>query len=312
MPFNGAGTFTRIYSWVADAASAIDITASRMDTDTNDIVSSGLNNALTRDGQGIATANLPMGGFRHTGAGSAVGSGDYVTLGQTANASMALSVASVTASGAIHAASFATTGGAAVGAYLGETRSFALPAALLPTGWQFCYGQTRPRTDPLWLATGAVNAAYWIWGNGDGSTTYTMPDFRGRALFGKDDMGGSAANRITAAVSGVNGTTLGAAGGDQAMQSHTHIATDSGHTHSITDPGHVHSVPNLIVNGAGGSNLAASGIVGVATVSTTSATTGITGTNSGTANVTNATTGAGSSQNLPPTAIVNIMLYTGA
>jgi len=101
---------------------------------------------------------------------------------------------------------------------LGEARSIAFPEALLPAGWYVCYGQTRPRTDPLWLATGAVNAAYWVWGNGDGSTTYTLPDFRGRTLFGKDNMGGSAANRLTAAVSGVTGTTLGAVGGDQHAQ----------------------------------------------------------------------------------------------
>ena len=82
MPFNGSGTFNRIYSWAADKAASINITASRMDTDTGDIVSSGLDNALTRDGQGIATANLPMGGFKHTGAGIAAARSDYATYGQ--------------------------------------------------------------------------------------------------------------------------------------------------------------------------------------------------------------------------------------
>jgi hypothetical protein len=82
MPWNGTGTFTRNYSWVQDAANGIDITASRMDADTNDITSNGLGNALTRDGQGIATANLPMGAFRHTGVGNGVARTDYAALGQ--------------------------------------------------------------------------------------------------------------------------------------------------------------------------------------------------------------------------------------
>jgi microcystin-dependent protein len=43
--------------------------------------------------------------------------------------------------------------------------------------------------------------------------TLTLPDARGRVLVGKDNMGGSAANRITSGGSGVNGATLGASGG---------------------------------------------------------------------------------------------------
>lgn len=82
MSWNGAGTFNRIFSWVADAAAAINITASRMDTDSNDIVSNGFGNCLTRDGQGSATANLPMGAFRHTGVGNAVNRTDYASAGQ--------------------------------------------------------------------------------------------------------------------------------------------------------------------------------------------------------------------------------------
>src|SRR5271165_993284 len=82
MPFNGSGVFTRIYSWVADAAASINITASRMDTDTNDIVTNGLGNCITRDGQGQPTANLPMANFRHTGVSNGVNPTDYAALGQ--------------------------------------------------------------------------------------------------------------------------------------------------------------------------------------------------------------------------------------
>ncbi len=82
MSWNGSGVFNRLYSWVADKAAAIDITASRMDADTNDITSNGFGNCLTRDGQGQPTANLPMAGFRHTGVQNAVNRSDYAALAQ--------------------------------------------------------------------------------------------------------------------------------------------------------------------------------------------------------------------------------------
>ena len=59
-----------------------------------------------------------------------------------------------------------------------------------------------------------------------------LPDARGRSPFGKDDMGGSAANRLTSVVSGVAGATLGATGG---AQSHTLTAAQiAAHSHTET------------------------------------------------------------------------------
>lgn len=52
-------------------------------------------------------------------------------------------------------------------------------------------------------------------GTGDGSTTFNVPDLRGRVVAGKDDMGGSSANRLTNADDGLNGDTLGATGGGE-------------------------------------------------------------------------------------------------
>lgn len=51
------------------------------------------------------------------------------------------------------------------------------------------------------------------YGAGDGVTTFTIPDLRGRTIFGLDNMGGSTASRVTSSGSGISGTTLGAAGG---------------------------------------------------------------------------------------------------
>ena len=52
-------------------------------------------------------------------------------------------------------------------------------------------------------------------GDGDGSTTFHKPDWRGRVPVGRDDMGGSAANRITIGSAGFYGIVPGRAGGSQ-------------------------------------------------------------------------------------------------
>jgi microcystin-dependent protein len=78
-----------------------------------------------------------------------------------------------------------------------------------PTGWLTCYGQAISRTtySALFAAIGTIHGA------GDGSTTFNLPDLRGRTISGQDDMGGSSANRLTNQSGGVDGDTLGAAGG---------------------------------------------------------------------------------------------------
>jgi microcystin-dependent protein len=50
-------------------------------------------------------------------------------------------------------------------------------------------------------------------GSGDGSTTFNVPDLRGRVVAGADAMGGVAASRLTDAVAGID--SLGDAGGAQ-------------------------------------------------------------------------------------------------
>jgi hypothetical protein len=94
MSWNGSGTFNRLFSWVADKAAGLDISSSRMDADTNDIVSNGFGNCLTRDGQGQPTTNLPMATFRHQNVGNGVARNDYPALGQAQDGLLNWTIAS--------------------------------------------------------------------------------------------------------------------------------------------------------------------------------------------------------------------------
>jgi microcystin-dependent protein len=67
------------------------------------------------------------------------------------------------------------------------------------------------------------------------SKTITLPDLRGRVPVGKDDMGGTAANRITTSIVGISGITLGASGGQETttasignMPNHAHTRNPTG------------------------------------------------------------------------------------
>jgi microcystin-dependent protein len=75
----------------------------------------------------------------------------------------------------------------------------------------FPYGQAISRTGYAKLFA-MVNTQY---GGGNGSTTFNVPDLRGRAVFGLDNLGGSAANLITAAGGNFDGTVTGGTGGGQ-------------------------------------------------------------------------------------------------
>lgn len=57
MPFNGNGTFTRLFNWTADAGNNLPISATKFDGEDNDFAS-GFGNCLTRDGQGAPTGPL--------------------------------------------------------------------------------------------------------------------------------------------------------------------------------------------------------------------------------------------------------------
>ena len=95
-------------------------------------------------------------------------------------------------------------------------------------GWLLCDGTAVSRTTYKALFD-KIGTTY---GAGDGSTTFNLPDFRGRAPAGSG----------TGDASGATAHTLGAKVGKE-----THLLTsgESGvpaHNHSVTDPGHGHRI----------------------------------------------------------------------
>lgn len=92
-----------------------------------------------------------------------------------------------------------------------------------PTGWLLCDGAAVSRTTyaALFAQLGTT------FGAGDGSTTFNVPDLRGRVGVGLDNLGGTDAGRLSVA------NTLGGSGGAQ-----THLLTsdESGlpaHSHQV-------------------------------------------------------------------------------
>lgn len=130
-----------------------------------------------------------------------------------------------------------------------------------PTGWLLCYGQVVSRTTYAALF-GVIGTVY---GAGDGTTTFNVPDHRGRTVAGLDNMGGVSANRLTGQPGGVNGDVLGAAGGFETntlttaqLASHTH-AVDPPSTNTSSNGAHSHDLGLTNVFGNGNDALVGDG-----------------------------------------------------
>jgi microcystin-dependent protein len=119
---------------------------------------------------------------------------------------------------------------------VGAVQGFA--GATPPTGWLICNGAPASRT--TYAALFAVIGS--IYGPGDGSTTFNLPDLRGRMILG---------------VSGSHG--LGTTGGAEtaAGPAHTHPGSHShghAHTHSHAHTGALHTHPGSHSHGMANHN----------------------------------------------------------
>jgi microcystin-dependent protein len=138
----------------------------------------------------------------------------------------------------------------------------AFAGTVVPDGWVLCNGAAINRTANALLFT-AIGTIYGI---GNGSTTFNVPDLRGRTVFGLDNMGGTAAGRLTTAGGISVNNTLGATGGNQALSiavanlpAHNHTfsgtaATTSSNSHAHTYQDAYFAEASSIIGGSVGSN----------------------------------------------------------
>lgn len=219
-------------------------------------IAAALSASLDRDGKGGMRAALPMGGNKITNVAPGTAATDVATVGQIGE-------------------SVSVPIGAVID-YWGATP---------PDGYLFCAGQAVSRSTYSDLFDVIGTAA----GAGDGSTTFNLPDYRGRVGAGRDDMNGSTASRLNT----LSSTTLGASGGAQ-----THTLTEAqipSHTHAVTDPGHAHTYSTVT---------SASTNSGVGEF--TAEPSGVTDTGGSTTGITLDSTGGGAAHNnVQPTIICN-------
>ena len=205
-------------------------------------------------------------------------------------------------------AALATYEASLAGVQIGSIIPYGGSAA--PTGWLLCYGQAVSRTfySALFAVVGIA------FGAADGSSTFNLPDLRGRLALGADNMGGSAANRVTSAGSGVDASVVGNTGGNQLAQADTLAAVTTLNL-SVTESPHVHAqyyttdFPGSGYPEGGVSNARGPGTQSP-DMNTASASTGVKVTGSASTSVTSALTG--DAQNMPPVQVTNWIIFANA
>ncbi len=141
------------------------------------------------------------------------------------------------------------------------------------------------------ITQASVNLIVLPFGTGDNTTTFNLPDCRGRVLAGNDVMGGVGAGRL---VGTALGGRLGAVGGAETVV--LDYSQMPSHTHGVSDPGHGHQVQ---VGGASsGSGIA----TGTQTSQEPRVLSGVTG-------ITIASSGGGAAHgNVQPSIVVNYII----
>lgn len=299
MPRNGSGTMSVPNSF----SSGTTISSSAVNSNFSDFATE-VTNSLPRDGQAAMTGQLKAAAGTASAPGLTFG-GDPNTgfysksadaIGITAGGA---EVASITSSGLVDANSF-TIIGMPTGAML------MYGATTAPTGWTRCNGRTIGNASSS--ATERANADTsslftFLWTNyadsvcavsgGRGASaaadyaankTIALPDLRGRAFFGLDDMGGTAASRLGTVIT--SATANGSSGGTEThtlttaqLPATTPAGTVSTPTITLTNASLVQTATSLTGVAAGSFAVAPpSGAGSIVTVTASSSTPTFTGT----------------------------------
>lgn len=153
MARDGAGNYSNPYP---DFVPGTTIESSQVDANFSD-VATALTASLAKDGQTVPTANLPMGGFKHTGVGAASALTHYARADQVVGSVLDYAADTGTAT----AYAIAPTPG--IAAYV-VGQSFKFKAANANSG-----------ADPT-LAVNSLTAGIIYWPNGDSLVAGDIPD----------------------------------------------------------------------------------------------------------------------------------------
>lgn len=300
MARNGSGVYTKAVSSFSPGGT---ITASDHNSLWDDLVSE-VTNSVAADGQTTMTG--PLKAASGTAAapsitfGSDTDSGFYLAsanhVGGAVNGTKIIDVttAGLTVTGTLNATAGVFEGGNYI-IPLGSV--FAFCGSSAPTNFLLCYGQAISRE----TYAGLFAVLSTTYGAGDGSTTFNLPDLRGRVVAGQDDMGGSSANRLTDQSGGLNGDTLGATGGAEThtlteaqLAAHTHVQDAHSHTFAYSI-----STSNDVPSTGGNTRVTNVSITTATGTSVTTATTTATNQNTG---------GDAAHNNVQPTIILNYII----
>lgn len=153
MPFDSEGNFSRLHNWEDDRINDIDIVTDHMDEEDNNFAD-GLSQCFLRDGTSKMQGNINVNSFKIINVANGASAGDAVNKSQ------------------LDAAQTALTLPAGVILPYGGTEA--------PSGFLICDGSAISRTTYAALFN-AIGTAY---GEGDGSTTFNIPNGADRSLWG--------------------------------------------------------------------------------------------------------------------------------
>lgn len=176
--FDGNGNWTSEFSAESDRDNGIKILASRFDNIFIADLKESFENCLTRDGQIAPIGNFAMGGQKITNLGTGTNNTDAVNLKQ-------MNTAIATASDSLHS--------------IGDIKASVRNSN--HGKWFLCNGQAINRN--TYSALFAIIGTNF--GAGNGTTTFNLPDYRGKFLRGLG--GNSAANIYTTQAEGLPNIT---------------------------------------------------------------------------------------------------------